>query len=156
MRRIAMMLLGLSLLAGQTAHGVAPGVQEETRRFLDGYAKGDEAQLLTMIAPEFTAYGSDASEVFHGPEAFRRMLADDQRLWGGKASIGPMKDVSVAQGESMACVMFDADFKVGDRPPVLVRFAVTWKLVGGRWLVAQSSNTVPTVGQSAAELLKPR
>jgi hypothetical protein len=66
-----------------------------------------------------------------------------------------MEHISLIQNHSLASIFFDVPFSVGNRAPVSVRFAATWKLEGKQWLLVQSSNVVPTEHQSAAELLHP-
>jgi hypothetical protein len=109
-----------------------------------------------MADPGITIYGSDVAEVFHGREALATMMTNDQRLWSGHATIGDLKDVSVRQSGGLAVIFFQADFTVVGRLAVPIRFAMTWQLRDGRWLLVQSSNAVPTKGQSAAELLAPK
>jgi len=129
-------------------------LEKQTRVFLDAYAKGDQETVLELVDREnVTVYGSDVAEVVHGADALLKMMALDQQLWRGSAYIGAMEHVSVIEDKSLASMFFDAPFSVAGRPPVAVRFAVLWKREGGRWLLVQSSNAVPTEHQSAAEIL---
>jgi hypothetical protein len=131
-------------------------VKQQTRAFLDAWARGDKEAVMSVVDRQnVTVYGGDASEVAHGAEELARMLALDQRLWGGAARIGAMEHVTVSESDSLASIFFDAPFSVGDRAPVTVRFAATWKREGEKWLLVQSSNVVPTMHQSAGELLQP-
>jgi hypothetical protein len=133
---------------------IPDGLENSARRFLDAYGRGDEAQVMSMVtAGDFHAYGSDAAEAIEGREAFRSMLADDQKLWGGKASIGPMTHVSAIQSGKLATLFFDAEFSLSGRT-VPIRFATVWRKEHGAWRLAQESNVVPTTGQSAGEILK--
>lgn len=131
-----------------------PDVVAATRQFLDAYAAGDEATVLSLSANDIAIYGSDIAEVVRGKDALRTFLADDHRLWGSGVEIGAMQDVSVMRGGPLASVFFNAPFRLAGRPPVMVRFATVWRLDGERWILAQSANSVPTRGQSAAELLR--
>lgn len=129
-------------------------VTARTRQFLDAYARGDRETVLSMIDPDnVTAYGSDLEEIFHGKAGVDKMLRDDMRLWGGKAHIGEMQHLSLVITGHMAAVFFDADFTVGERKPVPVRFSLVWRDSGNGWKLVQSSNVVPTQGQSAEKLL---
>ncbi|HEY0794483.1 MAG TPA: nuclear transport factor 2 family protein [Acidisarcina sp.] len=130
-----------------------PGIKTQTRAFLDAYARGDHDGVLALTAPDVTIYGSDAAEVFHGRTGVENLLADDQKLWRGKAVLGPMEHVTTELTAGLASIFFDASFSVGGRPAVPVRFAMIWRRAAGKWLLVQSSNVVPTVGQSAAALL---
>jgi ketosteroid isomerase-like protein len=139
-----------------TAAG-APDVAAQTRLFLDAYARGDRASVLRLVDGEaVTVYGSDEDEVFTGAAAVGTMLEEDQRLWGGPATIGPMEHVSVVESGDVASVFFDAPFAVHGGPSIPVRFAMVWRRSHDAWRLVQSSNVVPTRGQSAARLLKRR
>jgi hypothetical protein len=152
MRRlpIALLCLGLSTpIFAQTT----PDINAYTRLLLDAYAKGDRPYLKAHIDPTFNGYGSDLAEVVHGPAAFDHMLEQDLQLWGGSAHIGAMRDVSLVQQKDFASIFFNADFSLPNQKPIPLRFAMVWHRVHGSWLLVQSSNVVPTQGQSAAELL---
>jgi hypothetical protein len=154
-RDLSIALLAIVLLASPAWCQNAP-IQQLTRTFLDAYAKGDRQTVLGLIDQEnITVFGSDVAEVAHGSDAVLQTLALDQQLWGGSAHIGPMEHISLIQNHSLASIFFDVPFSVGNRAPVSVRFAATWKLEGKQWLLVQSSNVVPTEHQSAAELLHP-
>ena len=142
----------LFFLAASPCYAIDP-VEVQTQAFLTAYANGDRASVLSAIDTGTVIYGSDAAEVFRGPDEVRTMLENDRKLWGDSARIGPMQHVSVIHRGDIVSIFFDAPFSAGGRPPVLVRFAFVWTLAHGHWLLAQGSNTVPTTGQSAAELL---
>jgi hypothetical protein len=146
------MTAALFFLAASPCYAIDP-VEEQTQAFLTAYANGDSASVLSAVGAGTVIYGSDAAEVFRGPVEVRAMLENDRKLWGGSARIGPMQQVSVIHRGDLASIFFDAPFSAGGRPPVLVRFALVWTLTNGHWLLEQASNTVPTTGQSAAELL---
>jgi len=154
-RNLSIALLAVLLPASAAWCQNAP-IQQLTRTFLDAYAKGDRQTVLGLIDREnITVYGSDAAEVAQGSDAVLQTLALDQQLWGGSAHIGKMEHISLIQNHSLASIFFDVPFSVGNRAPVPVRFAATWKREGKQWLLVQSSNVVPTEHQSAAELLHP-
>ncbi len=154
MRKWMLCCLGVLLMSGMRAWGATgDDVAAQTRVFLDAYARGDRATVMSMAAPEIVFYGSDVAEVFRGSAALKKMIDDDQKLWNGTAKVGRMEEVSVVRAGELAVIVFQAEFTVGDRAAVPVRFAMTWRKMGGRWLLVQSSNAVPTRGQSARELL---
>ena len=147
--------LAVFALCSTPVYAAAPNVTEQTRLFLDAYAHGDRATVLRLVDGDaVTVYGSDADEVFTGRAAVATMLDDDQRLWGGPATIGAMEHVTVAANGDLASVFFDAPFSVRGGPSLPVRFAMVWRRSHGGWLLVQSSNVVPTRGQSAAQLLR--
>jgi hypothetical protein len=123
-------------------------------RFLDAYARGDaEAVMAVLSAGPLHVYGSDVSEVAESREGVRRILDADQRLWAHGASWGEVSHLSSVTRGGVSSLFFDRVFKVGERQ-VVVRFAMVWVKEGGVWRLAQSSNTVPTTGQSAEELTR--
>ena len=143
--------------AGLSLQAQTGKVEAQTRAFLDAYARGDTASVLGQVDRDAVAiYGSDAAEVFHGASGVETMMANDLKLWGGAAKIGMMEHVSVVERRGMASIFFDAPFSVGSRPAVPVRFAMVWRHAGKGWLLVQSSNVVPTQGQSAEALLHGR
>ena len=163
MARIMGRSMGLALLLVLTVSQPAaaqPAGDEPlrlTRTFLDAYARGDREPVLKLVDGDaITVYGSDVAEVFHGRAELAAMLAADQRLWGGSASIGAMEHVTTIAEDGQESIFFDAPFSVGDRPPVTVRFCLVWRHRREGWRLVLSSNVVPTRGQSAAELLHER
>ena len=150
----AVAILCTILISAPSAIAAAPDIKQQTRLFLDAYAHGDSDKVLPLLDPGIAIFGSDAAEVSVGTDAASTLFTNDQRLWGGPAHIGEMKNVSLIRQGNLASIFFDADFSAGGRPPVPVRFAMVWRLTSGKWLLVQSSNVVPTQGQSAADLLK--
>jgi ketosteroid isomerase-like protein len=142
------------IVAVALAANMSTGVEAAARDFLDAYGRGEETKVLSMLTEgELSVYGSDAAEAVTGREVFTRMFEDDQKLWGGKASFGPMTHVSSAHAGRLATLFFDTDFLLGGNALPL-RVATVWRKEHGGWKLVQSSNVVPTRGQSAGELLK--
>lgn len=125
-----------------------------TSRFLDSYVGNDEQAVRAFLAPDVKAYGTDVSEFFSGPDGVVEMLRNDQKLWRRSGSLGDVAHSSVVGGCGLASVAFHRPFLIPGRPAVHVRFNMIIRDDGERWLLAQSANSVPTVGQSAEELLK--
>jgi ketosteroid isomerase-like protein len=129
-------------------------VLEKVDQFVDAYMHNDVERVVAMAdEDEFTVYGSDVAEYFSGRESLRAMMSDDFQLWK-TAQVGALRDVSVRVSRDLATVMFQAPFSAGGRPEMLVRFITVWRRHGRDWYLTQSSNSVPTVGSSAAEILK--
>ncbi len=124
-----------------------------TQAFLSSYARGDGSAVTAMVEPNVVMYGSDVREIFRGPKGVRKMLAGDQALWRGEASIGDLQQVTTTPGADLCVETFHAPFVLGARAPVLVRFTMVWRKGPHGWRLAQSANTTPTVGASAEELL---
>lgn len=128
-------------------------VAQLTKAFLSSYARGDGNAVTAMVAPDVVIYGSDVREIFRGPEGVRKMLAGDQALWRGEASIGDLQQLTTTAGADVCAETFHAPFVLGARAPVLVRFTMVWRKGPRGWRLAQSANATPTVGASAEELL---
>ncbi len=155
MRTLATLLIGSCLSLSSVLHAQAKDVTSQTRTLLDAYAREDQKIVLAAVDDQTVMYGSDATEVFHGVASIQVMLANDARLWSGTAHIGEMQNVTVVKQGNLESIFFQALFTVGNRPAVPVRFCMTWRRTGGRWLLLQSSNAVVTEHQSAAELFRP-
>jgi len=153
MRTLATLLIGSCLSLNSVLHAQATDVKTQTRTLLDAYAREDQKTVLASIDDQTVMYGSDATEVFHGVASIQAMLANDARLWSGTAHIGEMQNITVVKQGNLESIFFQAPFTVGNRPAVPVRFCMTWRRTGGRWLLLQSSNAVVTEHQSAVELL---
>jgi hypothetical protein len=121
---------------------------------LDRYAANDQKGVIAMLDPNrITIFGSDLKEVVKTNDAVSRLMTDDFTLWHS-AKFSDVRDVDVRMSDRMATTFFVASFYPGGSPnPVPVRFAMTWRNANGEWLLTQSANSVPTVGQSAAEIL---
>lgn len=153
------MAIGSLLAAGTTGEARASDSAREpvvgiARAFLTAYANGERDAVLARVDPQIVMYGSDVAEVFRGVDGVRQMLEGDRKLWRGPASIGSMQDVTVVASGGLSAMTFQAPFSLGSRPPILVRFSMVWKRHGDQWRLIQSANSTPTIGQSAAELLK--
>jgi hypothetical protein len=121
-------------------------------RFLDAYAAGDETTVMAALSQgPLHMYGSDVSEVAGDRAGVKKIFDADQRLWQKSASWGAVSHVSAVTQAGVSSLFFDRVFKVGGRE-VVVRFAMVWVKEGDAWKLAQSSNTVPTTGQSAEQL----
>jgi hypothetical protein len=124
------------------------------RRLLDAYAANNPDAVIDVIDRErFTLFGSDVSEIVRSETELRSMMRDDFALWR-TAAFGEMRDQSVWVDDSVATQMFHVGLSVGGRAEVLIRVTAVWHKRAGTWKLVQSSNTVPTVGSSARELLQ--
>ena len=150
---LVMTIASFALIAVTPAVSQTPPIVNQTRLFLDAYARGDRTTVLSFVEETVTVYGSDVAEIVHGRAALEKMITDDHRLWGDTAHIGLMEHISVIEGKGLASIFFDAPFSAGGQSSVPVRFALTWRHSRKGWQLVQSSNVVPTQGQSATDLL---
>lgn len=111
--------------------------------------------MATLSQGPLYMYGSDVSEVAVDRAGVKKIFDADQRLWQHSASWGAVSHVSSVTRGDLSTLFFDRVFKAGGHE-VVVRFAMVWVKEGDAWKLAQSSNTVPTTGQSAEELTHAR
>lgn len=128
-------------------------VEQQVDKLLHAYAANDPAAVLAMLDPRgFTIYGSDTAEVVRDEAGLRQLMADDFALWK-TARFGAPANLDIRVEGTAASAFFDVPFSAGGRPPVTVRFGTSWRRDDGRWVLMQGSNTVPTTGSSAHQLL---
>jgi hypothetical protein len=129
-------------------------VKSSIRALLDSYATNNQNAVIAVLDPEgFIIYGSDVSEKVEAIPALKKLIDDDFRLWK-TASFGQIQDLSLCSDGVLAVAYFHVPFSAGGKPPIIVRFSMTWHRVKGIWKLRQSANTIPTVGMSAAGLIK--
>ncbi len=155
MLRAAISICALSLILPCSAMAAAScrAPVEAAKTFLAAYVANDRVAVLAMTSDrDLHVYGSDESEIFEGKAALSHMLDLDHKLWSGAARFDGMRNLSAVCEGGLASLIFDDTFVLGERR-VSVRFAQAWRRENGVWKLVQSSNVVPTVGQSAAQLL---
>jgi hypothetical protein len=144
------------LIFAGTAHAqtAEASLLSQANAYLDAYVAGNWGAVSAALSSKPIAiYGSDLSEFATSREAFKAEFDADQALWRGGASLGETSQVSEFHDGPVATLFFTREFKIGGRT-LPVRFATVWHLERGQWKLVESSNAVPTVGQSAAEILK--
>jgi ketosteroid isomerase-like protein len=150
---LALALPSPCVVAG-SEKGVEHDIENRVQQLLTAYAADDKSAVLAMVeTTHLTLYGSDIAEVVTGGDELVQMMTDDFALWR-TARFGAIQDLSVRAGGELATAFFNVPLSVGGQPPVIIRFATVWHHVRGGWLLTQSSNSVPTVGSSAKEILK--
>jgi ketosteroid isomerase-like protein len=131
----------------------APAIAARVRELLAAYASNDPEAILRLCdADGVVVYGSDVAEIARGDTELRAMIRDDFRLWHS-AHLGDPRDLEIRQGADLAAAFFNVPFRAGNQQEVLVRIATVWRRKNNVWLLVESSNTVPTVGSSAKDLL---
>jgi ketosteroid isomerase-like protein len=150
----ALVMICATLALAAPGQAAEPDVVRSAEAFLTAYAQGDKSAVMAMVDPDIHVYGSDIAEVFAGKAGFEHMFDGDKQLWQGTAHFGEIKNLSAWRQGPVASVFFDIPFSAGGRPEVMVRVSTVWRLSNGGWLLVQSSNVVPTVGQSADIILR--
>lgn len=133
-------------------------VARRSAELLDAYGHKDNARLQAMLDPERVAFfGADSAEVAMTLDDVMRRIRDDQMLWDSLIA-GPLRTLRVEGDGALAVAMFDVGTEVhrgAVRAHYLIRFAMTWRRgEDGEWRLTQSMNSVPTTGQSAAEIIR--
>ncbi len=151
---VAAIVMSLASAPAALAGPVMPSVSNEADAFVDAYASGNWDAVKSHLSRDYLfVYGSDVSEFSDSIAAFKTMFDNDQKLWRGAASFGEISQASEFDEGRVASLFFTREFKLGNNV-LRVRFATVWHKENGRWKLIQSSNAVPTVGQSAVEILK--
>lgn len=139
--------------AGASSAPVGDDVGAVAMAFSDAYVAGDWTTVESYLADEtLDVYGSDLAEFARTRSSFRAMFDNDQKLWRGGARLGKATEISSTRSRNLATYFFHREFVLGDRR-MTVRFCTVWRRVNGRWKLVQSANAVPTVHESAAEIL---
>jgi len=115
--------------------------------------------VMNLVGPDAVLLmGSDLSEVCTTRAQAEELLQNDFRLWDS-SSFGEVRHVFTEKSGSLVTAFFEVPFtfkRGGDEHTVVIRFTTVWRKTPGGLKLVQSANTVPTVGQSAKELLSPR
>lgn len=160
MLRFSLLLL-LTIFCTGALRASTPGddLPSRLREFLDLYASKDIPGLMNLVGDDsLVVMGSDLSEVCTTRSQVEELLRNDFRLWDS-ASFGTLSRVFTHQSRNTITAFFDVPFTMrrgANEQTVVVRFATVWSRTASGLKLIQSMNTVPTVGQSAKDLLAPR
>jgi ketosteroid isomerase-like protein len=127
--------------------------------FLDLYSQKDVAGAMNLVSDDgVVVMGSDLSEVCTSREQVEELLRNDFQLWDSASFAQPVH-VYTSRSESLITEFFDVPFTLrrgGNEQTLVIRFATVWKKTKQGLKLVQSTNTTPTVGQSAKDLLSPK
>jgi hypothetical protein len=152
---IALLVL-FTMAVVPSVHAAEHDVESVAMAFLDAYAAGNWNKVQAVLSKRGVhIYGSDVSEFSAGEAGVKAMFDNDQKLWRGGAHFGATSQLTSVKSGHLATVFFNRVFEVGTQQ-VIVRFSTVWQLESGAWKLIQSSNVVPTTGQSAADILAPK
>lgn len=151
--RATLAAIVILLALAPAASAASPTVVEEANAFMEAYASGNWEAVKSHLSEHVFIYGSDISEFAESAEGFKTIFDNDQKLWRGAAHFGDISQVSTFAEGRVASLFFTREFKLGTTV-LRVRVATVWHKERGRWKLVQSSNAVPSVGQSAADILK--
>jgi hypothetical protein len=153
-RPLGLALLIISAVAVvPSVRAAEPNLESVAMAFLDAYAAGDWKKVQAGLSKrDVHVYGSDVSEFAAGEAGVKAMFDNDQKLWRGGGRFGEASQFSSVTSGRLAALFFNRVFEVGGQK-MAVRFSTVWRLESGAWKLVQSSNVVPTKGQSAAEIL---
>ena len=123
---------------------------------LDDYSHKNVDGIMQMLdARNVVMMGTDIAEVAASRNAVETLLRNDFKLWD-TSQFGRFKDFYVQSSPTMATAFFDVPWQAttgGQTRTFTIRLVTTWRKVGQNWKLTQILNTVPTTGQSAAEIL---
>ena len=166
MKRYVLLLLLLAFglfaapqtISAQRANADEKALRAKIELLLDAYGKKDAARLVSLFdEKDVLMMGTDASEVADTKAEVEKLLSDDFQLWK-TSEFGEFVNFYAAFSGKTATAFFDVPWQAqlpnGETRSFLIRFASGWRKKGGEWKLLQIMNSVPTVGQSAAEILK--
>jgi len=132
-------------------------LRSATDRLLRAYSAKDLSAVEKMLDSDILILGSDISERADSRVKVRELLEADFALWKG-ANFGEAIYTSQRIGGELGTVACDVPFsmrRAGDKvDTVVVRFLFVWRRVVDDWRLTQCMSAVPTVGQSAREILQ--
>jgi len=164
MIRATIVLFALALAASpnpagahaRTATPTQPGIKERVRHLLDDYSRKDVDRIMRVLDDRnVLMIGTDVSEVAGSRQTIETLLRNDFKLWD-TSQFGQFKDFYVQSSDTMATAFFDVPWQAttgGQTRSFTIRLVTTWRKAGNDWKLTQILNTVPTTGQSAAEIL---
>jgi hypothetical protein len=163
MIRSLIVALGLALLvtpspagAKTTAADSSSQFKQRVRVLLDDYSRKDVAGIIRMLDERnVMMMGTDISEVASSKKTVEALLENDFRLWD-TSRFGEIRNFYVESSDTMATAFFDVPWEASTGSQsrrFIIRLVTTWRKSGGDWKLTQILNTVPTTGQSAAEIL---
>jgi hypothetical protein len=149
------LLIMSAIAAVPSVRAAEPNLESVAMAFLNAYAAGDWKTVQAALSKhDVHVYGSDVAEFAAGEAGVKAMFDNDQKLWRGGGRFGAASQLSSVTSGRLATLFFNRVFEVGGQEMV-VRFSTVWRLESGSWKLVQSSNAVPSKGQSAAEILGP-
>ena len=132
-------------------------LKQQTQMLLDDYAHKNVASIVSMLDDGgVLMMGNDIAEVAPSRAQVAQLLENDFALWKS-SEFGEPRSFFVQTGGDMATATLDvpwtAQTAAGSRTFV-IRLVTVWHHSGGGWKLTEIVNYVPTVGQSAAEILR--
>ncbi|HEY1300804.1 MAG TPA: SgcJ/EcaC family oxidoreductase [Stellaceae bacterium] len=134
MTRGMLLAAALLLLAAPAPAQTVGQIQQLNDKWMAAFDKGDAAALAAMYAP-------DAYVLPAGAEMAKGRQAIEAFWQGATKQLGDAKLVTVdvlPLGRSAAREIGTFSFKTKAQPPqeVVGKYAVVWRKIGGRWLLA--------------------
>ena len=123
-------------------------VRSRVELLLERYAANDQDGVVEMLDPSgVTILGTDLGEIIHTPSQLRALMDADFRLWT-TAKFTDIRAFDFRSDGTLATAYFVASFSPAGGPSIPIRITTTWRKTNKNWYLTQSSNAVPTVGQS--------
>lgn len=157
---IAVLCTCLVVTASGATSDPNTSLSQAVDQLLKAYSSKSIDQFLNLTDPqEILILGTDISEIADSRSKARQLIEADFKLWGS-AEFGQRTFTSIRASDHLASVAFDVPFTMhraeGRTDTMTIRFLTVWKWTESRWLLTQSLNSVPTAGQSASDINKPK
>ena len=135
-------------------------IKSRIEAFFAGYEKKDMDEIMSALTSsnEFSFFGSDVSEMGTSKAEFQNQMDMDWKLFE-KASFSNIKVLStfISEDGTLASSLVSTTFNVvisETQSSFTFRSALTFTNENGIWKILQASFSVPSVGQSSAELVQ--
>lgn len=158
---LCLVLVSAALISFHPLHAAAKDddVAGKVHHLLALYSHKDIIGVMSLVGDgNIVVMGSDLSEVCTNRQQVEEMLRNDFQLWDS-AFFGDLRNMFIQRSGDLVTAFFDVPFTLrrdGNEQSVVIRFATVWRKTRNGLKLVQSSNTVPTIGQSARKLLAPK
>jgi ketosteroid isomerase-like protein len=134
-------------------------IRTRIERFLAAYESKDMNALVKMLSTskEFLYFGSDIAEVNQSTADFQNQIDQDWKLFD-KISFGEIRNLSIriSSAGDLAAAVYEipvaADIN-GIQTKFMMRMSQIFLNENGLWQLVQGMSSIPSVGESAVELI---
>lgn len=135
-------------------------IKSKVEAFLKAYEKKDMDEIISNLSDqdEFSFFGSDISEMGGSKAEFQNQMDMDWKLFENiNFSNTKIFSTIISNDGSQASSLLETTFNAvisGTKSTFTFRAALTFTNEEGIWKITQALFTVPSVGQSSAELIQ--
>jgi ketosteroid isomerase-like protein len=134
-------------------------IRTRIERFLTAYENKDMNSLVKMLSTsrDFLYFGSDIAEVNQSTSDFQNQIDQDWKLFDS-THFGEIRNLSIRISDSgdLAAAVYEIPVTAGingTSTKFLMRMSQIFLNEGGLWQLVQGMSSIPSVGESAVELI---